>query len=168
MIYYRTIMTKQDSCDMISEILGVEETRLLKGSTVKKEWLEIVFDKLNLEIGYVVKRIKHDLFEGILSLLGAESSTEFLVRSKSEGSTVTAGGMERVVNQLQLWQQLASSLGTDEFVLPRELTEILIQNNLLQWVNDAGYETTGSFENDFWQLKAELEAYSCVNKHDIL
>ena len=160
-------MSKQDFCDIVAQILGLEIIKLGKGSSVEKEWLKLVFDKLNSNVGRETKGTKHSLFEGTLILLGADSSTEFFEEGKSEGSTVTAEGMEKVATLLQAWQQLASVLGIDEFVLPRELTEKLIRNNLLQWVNDAGYETAGYAEHDFWQLKPELEAYSCVNEHDI-
>lgn len=160
-------MSKQESCNLIAKILGLQTTKLGKGSSVDKVWLELVFDKLNSNVGHEVKATKHNLFEGILTLLGAESSNEFFEGGKSEGSTVTAEGMEKVVTLLQTWQQLASALGIDEFVLPRELTEKLIANNLLQWVNDEGYETAEYAEHDFWQLKPELELYSCVNEHDI-
>ena len=168
MIYYRIIMTKQEFCNLTSKILGVKTTKLGEGSSVDKGWLKLVFDKLNSNVGHEVKATKHNLFEGILTLLGADLSTEFLEGGTSEGSTVTAEGIEKIATLLQAWQQLASALGIDEFVLPRELTEKLTRNNLLQWVNDAGYETAGYVEQNFWQLKPELEAYSCLNKQDIL
>lgn len=161
-------MTKQEFCDVTSKILGVKTTKLGAGSSVDQGWLKLVFDTLNSNVGHEVKATKHNLFEGILTLLGADLSTEFFEGGKSEGSTVTAEGIEKVATLLQAWQQLASTLGFDEFVLPRELTEKLIRNNLIQWVNDAGYETSGNAEHDFWQLKPELEAYSCLNKHHIL
>lgn len=161
-------MTKQEFCNLTSEILGVKTTKLGVGSSVDIGWLKLVFDKLNSNVGHKVKATKHNLFEGILTLLGADLSTEFLEGGTSEGSTVTAEGIEKIATLLQAWQQLASALGIDQFVLPWELTEKLTQNNLLQWVNDAGYETAEYVEQNFWQLKPELEAYSCLNKHDIL
>jgi len=160
-------MSKQESCDIISKILGADRTLLGKGSSLDKNWLKLMFDKLNSNVGHVVKPTKHGWFEGILCLLGAESSTEFFERGKSEGSTVTAEGMEKISTQLQAWQNLTSSLGIDEFVLPRELTENIIQDNLLQWVNEAGYEVAEFPDNNFWKLKPELEAYSCRNEHGI-
>ena len=161
-------MAKQEFCDTISSFLGIPDTKLGPGSSVDKDWLALIFDKLNHNIILEIKPTKHNLFDGILYLLGAESSSEFYEKSKSEGSTITAEGMEKIATLLQAWKQLSDALGIKEFVLPRKLTEVLIKNNLQQWVTDAGYETTGYAEYDFWQLKPELEAYSCVNEHDIL
>ena len=94
-------MTKQEFCDITSKILGVKTTQLGEGSSVDKGWLKLVFDKLNSNVGHEVKATKHNLFEGILTLLGADLSTEFFEGGKSEGSTVTAEGIEKIATYFQ-------------------------------------------------------------------
>ena len=112
-------MTKQEFCNLTSEILGVKTTKLGVGSSVDIGWLKLVFDKLNSNVGHKVKATKHNLFEGILTLLGADLSTEFLEGGTSEGSTVTAEGIEKIATlgsdlQNQNWKDAAIAITTTD------------------------------------------------------
>lgn len=161
-------MTKQESCDEISNFLAVPKTILGAGSSVDKDWLICILDELYPDMNTGGDYTKHEIFDNILMSLGADPSTEYYEGGKSHGSTITLEGINAILNLLKMWKELKILIETDETATSYDLSQIVAGDYLKQWLEESGYEVTDNMESDFTQLKPELEAYQCFNDLGIL
>ena len=161
-------MTKQESCDEISNFLAVPKTILGAGSSVDKDWLICILDELYPDVNTGGEYTKHEIFDNILMSLGADPSTEYYEGGKSHGSTITLKGINAILNLLKMWKELKILIEIDETATSYDLSQIVAGDYLKQWLEESGYEVTDNMESDFTQLKPELEAYQCFNDLGIL
>ena len=152
-------MTKQDCCDRISEMLGIDRTEVLEGSTISGDFLRAVFDALNTSNSHSVEDSKHSLFDGIMLLLGAEPlSEDFEIQAKSSGGTITTSGIEKVAQLCELWNKLNQNLMNEDAPINTYELSFTVINTLLQkWVVEASIEISDSPAHDFGQLYPELK-----------
>lgn len=163
-------MTKQESCNRISEALSINDSEVLVGSTISRDFLLEIFDTLNTNISYEVEDSKHSIFDGIMLLLGAESVVEdFEDPNKSSGGTITNLGIDKVAQLCENWSKLNQNLtGGENQIDTFELSFIVVNTLLQKWVDESGCEITDSPEYDFGQLKPELKAYPMFNDLEVL
>ena len=164
-------MTKQESCNRVSELLGIDTVEVLKGSTIPEDFLWEIFDALNTNISHEVKDSKHSIFDGIMLLLGAESVSEDFENNpdKSSGGTITNLGIEKVAQLCENWSRLNHNLTGGKIQIDPFGSSFTVVNTLLQkWVDEAGCEISDSPEYDFGQLKPELRAHPMFNDLEIL
>jgi len=155
------VMTKQESCDSISDILKLDHPELSEGSTIPGEFLHNVLRCIDSE---VKAEGKHETFDEILKILGVETSDDY----KSEGSTITEYGIATVHDSLKDWNQLSQRMmGPSTTPDPKAISRSILVDYLSEWTSTIKQYTENPQEL-FAALDIELDQYPAVNDSGIL